>query len=65
MTSNTFRVLCAMLTIDLDNQSQMRHMMRKPAFRILVNKGVDQLCGNRTSDLGLCSLHRWYKSSAF
>ena len=28
--------------------------MRKPTFCICENKAADQLCGNRTSDQGLC-----------
>ena len=32
----------------------MSHNMRKPAFCICKNKGVDQLCGNCAADQPLC-----------
>ena len=34
--------------------SNMIHIMRKPAFCICENKDADQLCGNRTADQRLC-----------
>ena len=36
--------------------------MRKPAFRMYENKGVDQLCGNRAADLRLC-FHNIYSKT--